>query len=301
VMTGAGDRAVASELIDQQVKPFVDNDIGSDWLTAMRAAIAAVTDAYEAATAELSAEPAAVFDVPGDLGPSWTPPPRDDEVPTTPASAVSSPGLGGVAPASWSAAPASAPMPAPGAAAPPPLPVPPAAPPVDPAAAAPGMGAPPPMPSLGSGGGGMPEIGSGLSGFGQQLSDVLGSLFGSGDDALPDSEELEKPDLLDEEPESEPDDELEEDELEQDELDDEAEESVDPPADSDSVCETPSEEPPPGPPPVEPPPVEPEPPPEPAPTPAPLPPPEPAPPPAPLAATETPCEIAADELPQVGA
>jgi uncharacterized protein YukE len=301
VMTGAGDRAVASELIDQQVKPFVDNDIGSDWLTAMRAAIAAVTDAYEAATAELSAEPAAVFDVPGDLGPSWTPPPRDDEVPTTPAAAVSSPGSGGVAPASWSAAPASAPMPAPGVAAPPPLPVPPAAPPVDPAAAAPGMGAPPPMPSLGSGGGGMPEIGSGLSGFGQQLSDVLGSLFGSGDDALPDSEELEKPDLLDEEPESEPDDELEEDELEQDELDDEAEESVDPPADSDSVCETPSEEPPPGPPPVEPPPVEPEPPPEPAPTPTPLPPPEPAPPPAPLAATETPCEIAADELPQVGA
>jgi hypothetical protein len=78
VMTGAGDRAVASELIDQQVKPFVDNDIGSDWLTAMRAAIAAVTDAYEAATAELAAEPAAVFDVPGDLGPSWTPPARHD-------------------------------------------------------------------------------------------------------------------------------------------------------------------------------------------------------------------------------
>jgi uncharacterized protein YukE len=298
VMTGAGDRAVASELIDQQVKPFVDNDIQADWLTAMRAAIAAVTNAYEAATAELAAEPAAVFDVPGDLGPSWTPSPREDEAPTTPAAAVSSPAPAGVAPASWSAAPAPAPMPA--VAAPPPLP--PAAPPVDPAAAAPGMGAPPPMPSLGSGGGGMPDIGSGLSGFGQQLSDVLGSLFGSYDDALPDSEDLEKPDLLDEEPESEPDDELEEDELEQDELDDEAEQSeeaVDPAAETEGACETPPEEPRNEPPPVEPPPVEP--PPEPAPTPAPLPPPpESAPPPEPMAATETPCEIAADELPQVG-
>jgi hypothetical protein len=292
VMTGAGDRAVASELIDQQVKPFVNNDIGSDWLTAMRAAIAAVTDAYEAATAELSAEPAAVFDVPGDLGPSWTPPPRDDDVPTAPASAVSSPSPAsavGAAPASWSPAPAATAMPA---AAPPPLPP---ATPVEPAAplepSAPAMAAPPPMPSLG--GGGMPDIGSGLSDFGQQLSDVLGSLFGSGDDALPDSEELEKPDLLDEEPESQPDDELEDDEL------DEAEEAIDPAADSDRVCETPSEEPPPvEPPPVEPPPVAP--PPEPAPTPAPLPPPEPAAPPEPMAATGTPCEIAADELPQVG-
>ncbi len=297
VMTGAGDRAVASELIDQQVKPFVDNDIQADWLTAMRAAIAAVTDAYEAATAELAAEPAAVFDVPGDLGPSWTPPPREDEAPTTPAAAVSSPAPAGVAPASWSAAPAPAPMPA--VAAPPPLPLPPAAPPVDPAAAAPGMGAPPPMPSLGRGGGGMPDIGSGLSGFGQQLSDVLGSLFGSADDALPDSEDLEKPDLLDEEPESEPDDELEEDEL--DDNAEDAEEAVDPAADTEGTCETPSEEPTAEPPPVEPPPVEPPPELEPAPTPAPLPPPESAAPPEPMAATETPCEIAADELPQVGA
>ena len=74
VTTGAGDRAAASELVDQQVKPFVDNDIRSDWLTAMQTAMAAVTAAYDAAAAELAAEPDAVFDVPGDLGPSWTPP-----------------------------------------------------------------------------------------------------------------------------------------------------------------------------------------------------------------------------------
>ena len=48
VTTGAGDRAVASELIDQQVKPFVDNDIRSDWLTAMQKAMATVAAAFDA-------------------------------------------------------------------------------------------------------------------------------------------------------------------------------------------------------------------------------------------------------------
>jgi hypothetical protein len=286
VMTGAGDRSVASELIDQQVKPFVDNDIRSDWLTAMRAAMAAVTDAYDAATAEVTAETAAVFDVPGDIGPSWTPPPRDDDAPTTPAAAASSPASVAGAPASWSA-PAAVPPPMP--ASPPLMPTtpPPVAAPIEPTA--PAMAAPPAMPSMG---GGMPDIGSGLSGFGQQLADTLSGLLGSSDDALPDPSEIEKPDLLDEEPESEPDDELEEDTAE-------AEEAVDPAADTAEVCEGAPEDPPPEPPsPVEPPP----PPPEPAPTPAPLPPPppEPLPPPEPMAAAETPCEIAADELPQVG-
>lgn len=141
-------------------------------------------------------------------------------------------------------------------------------------------------------GGGMPDIGSGLSGFGQQLADTLGGLLGSADGALPDSPEIEEPDLLDEEPARTPDDELGEDTVE-------AEEAVDPVADTAEVCEQPAEEPSPGAPPLEPPP--PPPPAEPAPTPAPLPPPpEPPPPPGPVAATETPCEIAADELPQVG-
>ena len=43
VTTGAGDRAAASERIDQEVKPFVDNDIRTDWLAAMRSAMAAVS------------------------------------------------------------------------------------------------------------------------------------------------------------------------------------------------------------------------------------------------------------------
>ncbi|HET6737226.1 hypothetical protein [Mycobacterium sp.] len=301
VMTGAGDRAAASELIDQQVKPFVDNDIRADWLTAMRSAMTAVTNAYDAATAELTAERVAVFDVPGDLGPSSRPPPRDDDV-AGPGGTATAPPVG--APPVWSTAPAgtaamSAPL-APLAAAPlaaAPLPVPPAAPPVEPAAAAPAMSAPP-MPSLGGMGGGMPDIGSGLSGLGQQLGETLGGLFGSAENALAEPPELEEPELLDDE--SEPDDELE------DPLDDEASEgvaededaqvdeiegTVDPAADTGEGCAEEaaalSEE------------VAPPPPPEPVPTPAPLPPPEPAPPPSP-AEGETPCEIAADELPQVG-
>jgi hypothetical protein len=102
VTTGAGDRAAASERIDREVKPFVDNDIRDEWLTAMRSAMAAVTKLYDAATAELAAEPDAVFDVPGDLGPSWTP--RDGEAATFPAAAsavappvVSSPSWGALA------------------------------------------------------------------------------------------------------------------------------------------------------------------------------------------------------------
>ena len=55
VTTGAGDRAVASELIDQEVKPFVDNDIRSDWLAAMRTTTASVAASYDAATAGLAA------------------------------------------------------------------------------------------------------------------------------------------------------------------------------------------------------------------------------------------------------
>jgi hypothetical protein len=286
VTTGAGDRAAASELVDQQVKPFVDNDIRADWLTAMRSASAAVADSYEAATAELTAESTAVFDVPGDLGPSWTPPPRSDDVAPTPAAVASSPASVASVPASWSAPPAATPMTAPPAmASPPSLPPSPAA-PLEPSAPAMApMGSMPPM-----GGGGMPDIGSGLSGFGQQLADTLGGLVGSADGALDDAELGEEPDELGELDElDEPEEPDETEELEEPTEPDE----VEPAADTAEVCEQP----------IEPPLVEPEPPPppEPAPTPAPLPPPpEPLPSPEPLSATETPCEVAADELPQVG-
>jgi hypothetical protein len=276
VTTGAGDRATASERIDQEVKPFVDNEIRSEWLTAMRSAMAAVMDLYDAATAELTAEPDAVFDVPGDLGPSWTPPPRGEEAATVPAAAsavappvAASPSWG--VPAVPSSAPASvAPMPAT------------VPPPIDAGSTAPAMAAPPSAPSLG----GMPEIGGGLSGFGQQLADAFGSLLGSADDGL-DTPDTDDPEI---------DDELDDDQEDDDEPAEPAADVEDEPAAEEPVeeavandtCEPAKT-------PVEPPPPEEL---EPAPTPVP-PPPEPGPPPEPVAA-ETPCQIAADELPQVG-
>lgn len=293
VMSGAGDRSVASELIDQQVKPFVDNDIRSDWVSAMRAATTAVADAFDAATAELRAEPRAQFDVPADLGPSWTPQPRDDEARTTPAAAASPPGLIASAPSSWTAPPTTAPPPLMPSAPLVPAPhVPALSPPVAPVeSTAPTMAAPPTMPSMGSG---MPDIGSGLSGFGQQLADTLGGLLGSSDDALPDAPELDEE--LDDEPDDEPEESAEPEEAEPIE---EADLEEEPAAETADTCaeqpveETPAE------PLVEPPPPSPQS--EPTPTPAPLPPPaEPALPPEPVASGETPCEIAANELPQVG-
>jgi hypothetical protein len=296
VTTGAGDRATASERIDHEVKPFVDNDIRASWLEAMRSAMAAVMELYDAATAELTAEPDAVFDVPGDLGPSWTPPPRDDEAATVPAAAsVMAPPVGaspvwGVpsvpSPASTPAAPMPGPVPAPS--------------PLDAGSTTPAMAAPPSMPSLG----GMPDIGSGLSGFGQQLADAFGSLLGSADDAL-DTPDVDEPELDDELDDDKLDDELDDgaDELEDDDREGDGD-PVEPAADveAESVAEEPVEGPAaegtcePAATPAEPPTPEDM---EPAPTPVPEPAPEPAPPPEPAAA-ETPCEIAADEVPQVG-
>lgn len=73
ITTSSGDRAAASELVDQEVRPFVDNEIRSEWLAAMRSTMAAVMRAYDAATAELSSDAAVQFGVPGDFGPSWLP------------------------------------------------------------------------------------------------------------------------------------------------------------------------------------------------------------------------------------
>jgi outer membrane biosynthesis protein TonB len=152
------------------------------------------------------------------------------------------------------------------------------------------MAAPPSAPTLG----GLPDVGGGLSGLGQQLADAFGSLLGSVDGASAEPPAIDQPDkngnvdgTSDDNPkgDGEP-------------VDPAAEGPVDPAADK----------------PAEEPVVEPadtcertampaavEPPTEPAPTPVPEPPPPESV--APLgaeASAETPCEIAADELPQVG-
>ncbi len=291
VTTGAGDLAVASELIDQQVKPFVDNDIRSDWLGAMQKAMAAVAAAFDAATGAMTGELRANFDVPGDLGPS----------PLAP-SPAGSPGVAevaGTAPAGWSTSalsvpPASSPMTSPAFPATPELapaaPVP-AVPSAAPAASAPTSAMPsmPSMPPLGEMGGGLPGGAGGLAGLGSQFADAIGSLLNGSDGALPDPPELDDevldPDVPapgdDEDPEAESDEEA--DDLA--ENDKPSGESVDACAEDEDVEEPPPPDP------------------APAPPPAPVPPPEPVvdpPPPADALGAETPCEIAADELPQAG-
>jgi hypothetical protein len=302
VTTGAGDRATASELVDQEVRPFVDNDIRSEWLTAMRSAVAAVTDAYDAAAAELTSEVAIAFDVPGDLGPAWSPPPGDGAA-TAPAGA-SSVGAGPVgaaapvgAPTPWSAPPSAEPFPpplpppsaqpvpppwsAPPAAQPfpPPLPPPlplPSAPPVEPAAMA--------APSVPPLGGGMPDIGSGLSGYAGQLGDLLGGLMDTSQDQLSDLPEPDEPEPDEPEPEAV----LDEEENEEGEA---VETDVTEPDPATDVVgepepeEQPADELPPAPTEAPPPPMPAAPPP---------------PPPEPMSAAGTPCAIAANELPQVG-
>lgn len=90
VTTGAGDVPTASELVDQQVKPFVDNDIGAEWISEMRAGFDRVVDAFDTAIARLEASPAARFDVPGESGAVAQPP-----APTMPAAAPSPADFGG--------------------------------------------------------------------------------------------------------------------------------------------------------------------------------------------------------------
>lgn len=285
VTTCVGDRAVAAELVDQQVKPFVDSSIRSDWLTAMHTATSSVTGAYERAAAEIAAEHDPVFELPGDLGPTWTSPPPYIHRDTGVDERLPGPGTAGpaiTAPAAWSPIPAAAAAPL--LPAPPAAPGPVALPPETPAGpAAPSM---PPMPSLGGMGSGMPDFGGGLPGLGQQFADMLSGLLGGADSVETEVPDLDVPELdATEEEEDAADD-------EEAAPDEDAEEDVIEERPAEEVYEGTSELP-----------ADPA---DPAPVPTPAPPPAEPMPPADLptadqaAAEQTPCAIAAGELPQVG-
>jgi hypothetical protein len=298
VTTGVGDRAMASELIDQQVKPFVDNDIRSDWLTAMQKAMAEVSAAFDDATSVLTGEPVAPFEVPGDLGPVPTP---------SPPSAAPTAEVTGTAPAAWPGPPAAVSAPGAGPTAVPAPSIPsapeaapiPAAPPPAPAlpSATPAMPTMPSMPSLGEPGGGLSGAAGGLAGLGSQLADAIGGLVNRSDEALPDPAPLDDeaidegaPGLNDEKPvlDEDDDDESAEETGDLTESDEPIDEATDEPVDA--CAEEPAEETPPADPVATSPP-------------APMPPPQPIvepPPSAEAVGADTPCEIAADELPQAG-
>ena len=97
VTTSVGDRTTAEGIIRQQITPYVDNDIRNDWLDVMRSTEAGVATSYDMVTDRMAATPAAQFEFPGDLGPGLDtfPPvapttPVATAVPLAPAAAYSS-------------------------------------------------------------------------------------------------------------------------------------------------------------------------------------------------------------------
>lgn len=276
----AGGDARAADVIDHQIKPYVDSDIGGDWVTAMRSARNAVAAAYDAAIAEVAPAGEVAFAVPDALGPRYRP---DEPAPVT-------------APVPMSPAATGMPVTDPSLAAP--DPVPPAAltdgpvpASLDDAAALPGdFGVPA---GLGMPGGGLPGglgLPSGVGGLGgliPRIADAIGGLFGSPDDGFgidepfgeesePDdaperTDDVDEPEPTDDVDESESTDDVDETELQPAEsadevaadatADDAVTEPVDQQADPSASAEPDSQ---------------------------------------PDSEERTPCEIAAEELPQVG-
>lgn len=278
VAGGGAAREQAVDVVAHQITPYVDADIRTDWLSAMRAATSSATAAYEDAVRQLDSAPATHFEVPGTFGgpPPGSAPPASPRtapaaaVPVVPPEAlpvspspVAEPGP--AAPSAFSPladAPAAQPLPAQLPAEPP-------------APAALGTPASAAMPT-------MPDVGGGLSGLVGQLADALGGLF----DAVPDSAVDDgAPSLDDPAAEDEPEDAVSADDAapQEDPIVEESE-PADQPAEVPPTPEAEAVE-------AEPPPSQPV-----AAPPAPPPPP----PVVEKSDDQTPCEIAADELPQVG-
>lgn len=162
VTAGVGDRASAEEVIRQQITPHVDNEIRDDWLTTMRSTVEGVGTSYDMVIDRMAAAPAARFEVPGDLGPGYQPLRPGVATPAAPAPPAAVPG-------------------------PPANP----APPPDLSAAAPAVPAAipaPPLPDLGTAaampagdpGGGL----GGLGGLASRIVDAMGSLLGPAADPV---------------------------------------------------------------------------------------------------------------------
>ncbi len=299
VTTGVGDRPSAEEVVRQQITPYVDNDIRNDWLTAMRSTSAGIATSYDMVIDRMAAAPAAYFEFPGDLVPSGQPLPSAP--PSAPASAAVVAPAAAISPAVAPAAamPPADPAPAPTSttAAPAPVPTTPATPVSD---LGPALGDASALPA-GDLGGGLSGLG-GLGGLASRIVDAMGGLLGSVADQLADPSALDDP-LGTKDPFDE--DASDEDPFHTEDKHDDADDKSDAePEETEEVEETeeakPSEEARPvdAPPPVDepalvekPPPID---------APAPVAAPRTGGPVPPVNEGSTPCEIAADQLPQAG-
>ncbi len=176
----AGDLHSAEGVVRQQVIPYVDNDIRHDWLNAMRSTCDGIETAYAMVIDRAAAAPAARFEFPGDLGTTVVPmqlaPVAAAAVPVQPAPTLT-------------------------AAAPPPV-APTPAPPAPPPAAdwGTGLGDASGMPAGGLGdfgggglGGGGLGGGGGLLGLASRIVDAMGGLLGSAGDGPGGAEAFDDP------------------------------------------------------------------------------------------------------------
>ncbi|MGB8405211.1 MAG: hypothetical protein WCE30_14210, partial [Mycobacterium sp.] len=317
VLGSGGDRAAAGEVVDLQIKPFVDSVVCGELARTLQSASNDVANSYDSALSAV--RPGVVgFEVPGEFGGGvWR---SFGSRPSEPVARVPASGnaatFGGIPSAAVpmignAAAPAvptalAAPSTVP-AAAPIDVGTAPAVAPVPPAVAPPAPEPALPM-SASSGLPGDLGIGSAVGGFGKQLADILGGALGSAAGLVPDGAALgdltggpgEGVDAADD-PGTDPDDDGE---SETSDGEAEGDAKVGDPATEDAAIEGGSPESKPAVP-AAPPESQ---------TPASTPPPNPVPADAPVGATppaepvavqerpidKTPCQIAADELPQVG-
>jgi hypothetical protein len=169
VTAGSADRSAAEVVVHREVIPYVDNDIRNDWLAAMSSANASVAASYDTAIHALASTRDVYFDIPDDLGPSWKPA-FDERSGVDAAPAVSLP---------------ASPMPAAAPGPPPPIPeAPQALPATGDAAATPPELADPlgDAAGLSSGAGGLGGLGGmtgGIGGVVGSIVDSIGSLLGS--------------------------------------------------------------------------------------------------------------------------
>lgn len=86
VDSGAADEH-ATAVIEKQVMPYVDNNVRGVWVPAVRSASEGVAAAYRAAVAAVDPAPGVLFTIPGELGPvtPFDQPPAPQAMPVAPA------------------------------------------------------------------------------------------------------------------------------------------------------------------------------------------------------------------------